>query len=67
MEVIVNVVVITTLSFRFFNVHGSKHFFAGTSAVDFFVFSFLGLATLLWSSLSSESAGRGVWIRQQNW
>ena len=38
-----------------------------SSAVDFFVFSFLGLTTLLWASLSSESAGRGAWIRQQNW
>ena len=66
---------VTEVVINFFIVLGSYY---GTKYVNheyFFrsiillslVFSAIVLPSLLWASMSSESAARGAWIRQQNW
>ena len=65
-EVVVNSIIVMGLSFRVEYLYFYEGDFPNVKS-NFFIFSCLCSASLMWSSLSSESAGRGAWIRQQNW
>ena len=66
---------VTEVIINFFIVLGSyygtkyvnhEYFFASIILLSL-IFSGIVLPSLLWASMSSESAARGAWIRQQNW
>ena len=66
-EVTVSSVAITVIYLRSADLYPHYQFLDTSIYSLSFFFSFLVLASLLWSSLSSESAARVAWIRQQNW
>ena len=70
-EVIVSVVISVSISLHLFYLY--PKFAANTGSLYWepgaflLLFTLIVSASLLWASLSSESAGRAAWIRQQNW
>ena len=66
-EVIVSYAILGGISLRFYHLYPRAPVHMWQPALFTLIFSLTVLVSLLWSSLSSESAARGAWIRQQNW
>ena len=65
-EVIVSYAILGGISLRFYHLYPRDDMY-WQPALFTLIFSLTVLVSLVWSSLSSESAARGAWIRQQNW